>query len=704
MSYTLVVVESPKKAKTISKVLGPNYIIRPTVGHINDLSKSGKYNLGIDLDDRFKLRYEILDDKKDKVKAIIETAKAADEVLIASDPDREGEAIAFAVAELIPNNKIQRVLFHEITPAGIKKGIANPKPLNLPLYEAQQARRALDRMVGFLVSTQLSAGREHPLSAGRVQSVALRLITDLEREIESFIPEIYYNIFANLNKNGKKIIAKYAGKITTEESANKIIEDLNKSKFIVSNVVNAINKQQPLPPLTTSKLQKYGATRLKFSASKTMKCAQSLYEKGYITYIRTDSARSSPESITELREWLKTNKYSVSKNINVYSAKEGSQDAHEAIRPTNVTKTPNKLLLEPDEAKLYGLIWQFFVASQMPPIEYSTIKVDVKAGKHLLKISGKTLKNKGWSEILADDSIKKDIILPELNKNDELALVKPNITFERKETKPPSRFNDGTLIEELERKGIGRPSTYAAILSKIENKNYIFKSKNMYNPTGLGLEVTDILCKFYSFMDINYTKEMELSLDKIESGETTYYKVISDFFSSFKEELNRAYLSNQEHTDIRCVKCNDHTILRHGMYGYYVMCIACKNTESVDLVDKKPTMVPFKRDVVEGVECPKCSAGMIEKVGKFGPFYTCESYPKCRGTRKIPFGQKCSKCKEGELYISIFNHKPKLACMEYPTCKNIEELPKGYQIDWIEPEKLKPVKNKIVEKISKWKP
>lgn len=681
MGYKLLIVESPKKSKTISKILGDNYLLRPTVGHINDLAKTGKYNLGIDIENGFKLKYAILPDKVDKVEAIVHAAMGADEVLIASDPDREGEAIAFAVAEQIAdlNKPVKRVLFHEITKEGVKKGISNPIPLNNNLNEAQQARRAIDRIVGFMVSNQLKAYYSianpeisNP-SAGRVQSVALRLIADREKEIINFKPEVYYNIICKVKKDSEFLI-KNVDKITDIDLANRILGDIKDGDLNVIKLNSTVKKVNPLPPLTTSKLQRYASTRLKFPVDKTMKIAQSLYEGGYITYLRTDSVRSSPEAIAELREYLKSNDLPLSAKENVYTTS-GSQDAHEAIRPTDVRKTPNKILLDSEEAALYGLIWQFFVASQMEPIEYNITKADILAGGHLFRAAGKMLKSSGWSKILPDDSVKDDIILPLLNKGDSIDLVEANC--HRLETKPPSRFNDGTLIDELEKRGIGRPSTFAAIISKITSKRYIVKDKQAYKPSSAGMEIIELLCKYYSFMDIDYTKRMEDSLDLIASGEESYIGFVSKFFSEFKNELKVAYESSSYVADVNCLRCNGHTVLRNGMYGHYVRCLSCGFAKNAEFVDGVVRLVDDRENVVVGQECGNCGGGMIEKLGRFGPYYGCINYPECNGTKKIPFGKKCSSCSSGELYMVVDKGVASLKCMD---CDGTEEIPEGWEI------------------------
>lgn len=700
----LVVVESPSKAKTIQKYLGSNYIIRPTVGHIVDLVKGGKSKIGVDIDNGFKPIYTVIPDKKDKIAAIKDAARNATEILIASDPDREGEAIAFHVQSQIAdlNKPIKRVLFHEITKSGVKKGVNSPIELNQDLFDAQQARRVLDRLVGFMVSPYLMSSLGPGNSAGRVQSVCLRLIVERDKERENFIPEIYYVISATLSKDKKeKFVAKYTKKIISEKTAKKIKQDLDNSSYIVHKVVGKKQKRNPYPPLTTSKMQQSAAGLYKFSAKKTMTLAQKLYEQGHVTYIRSDSLRCSPESIDSVRSWISSQGHDLPNKPNFYKNKDASQDAHEAIRPTDVELTSDSFTGPDDERKLYKLIWERFVASQMKPAIYDTVAVDIKTSTgHMLRANGRTLKYKGWLAITADIEKKKeaDVQLPVLKEKDDLYLVPPKVKMEKKETQPPPLYSDGSLIKELEKRGIGRPSTYASILSKISDRNYVEKTKTQYSSTQLGRTVVDKLLEFFSFMNYDYTKSMEILLDKIAEGDKTYLETIKEFFNPFKEELKTAQNSQYKDGGQDCEYCGKRMVLKHGKFGFYISCSGkCKNNKSVDVDGDKITIKkPFKKEVYPGFKCPKCSGEMTKKDGKFGPFLSCMSYPKCKGNAKLPYGKKCPKC-DSELFLTIFKGKPVLFCMGYPDCKHGEDAPE----DVVDPQKIMPKKDKMAKKVDR---
>lgn len=707
---TLVIVESPSKAKTISKYLGKDYVVRATVGHIVDLAKGKGGDIGVDIENGFKPKYADMEDKKDVIASIVSTAKTAKKIVIAADPDREGEAIAFHVYEKLKKLKkpITRVEFHEITKAGIKKGLANARELDRNLYNAQQSRRVLDRIVGFMVSPYLIKKLGDKLSAGRVQSVALRLVVDREREIEAFNPEEYWTIDAALS-NGEKFIANYPDKIRNEISAKEIKTALDSADYTVDKVVGKEQKRNPFPPLNTADLQKAASSRFKFSADRTMKTAQSLYEMGAVTYIRSDSYRCSPESIEAIRDYIKAQGYDVPANPNEYKSKDASQDAHEAIRPSNPSMDPDSFVGNDDQVKLYRLIWERFTASQMKPALYDTVSVSIKAkssGKsYTLKANGRTLKYKGWLEILADTEKSKDTILPLMSEGDSLALVAPKVKLYKKATKPPARYNDRSIIDELEKKGIGRPSTFAAIITKITSRKYIEKKKNHYVPTEVGKQVIDDLVEHFSFMSYDFTAMMEKQLDKMSLGEMDYESVMKAFYKPFREEYQRAKNSDGKDAGIDCPKCGSKMIVRHSQYGFFAGCISypdCKGVVGVKLDGDKVIPQP-KHEKLSDVKCPDCNSEMVKRDGSFGPFYSCSKYPKCNGKRKIPFGKKCSKC-DGELYLTVFKDEPKLACMEYPKCRNVEDVPEGAKLDWTPPSKVAPKKMPAkVEKVLKKK-
>lgn len=688
----LVVVESPKKAKTIKNILGSNYTVVATVGHIVDLTKGKGSDIGVDIENGFKPRYAVIEDKRDKVAAIVDAARSCDEIFIASDPDREGEGIAWHVAEQLAklSKPMSRVEFYEITKSGISKGLSKPRPLDKHLYEAQQARRVLDRIVGFIVSPYLARKlTRDSLSAGRVQSVALKLIVDRDRDIQKFVPETFFNISATLKKDSETFVARYSTKVTQQTVANQIEKDLKSGTFKVKKIDAKERVRPALCPFTTPLLQQEAYSKYKFSPERTMKAAQALYEAGMISYIRTDSARSSPESIASLRDWLQDSGYQVPSVPNEYKNKEAAQDAHEAIRPTNVILTPDNHVALDDEKNLYNLIWSRFVASQMKPALYDTVSLTiVSSDGHELKAEGKILKYKGWLEIYGDFLKKEnDVALPVLKIGNVLDLV--GVKNEKKKTSPPARFNIKTLIDELETKSIGRPSTYANILKKILDRNYVQETKKGFEATDLGVSVVEDLEQYFSFMRYDYTADMEKRLDLIAEGKANYLDSMTEFFSAFKTEFQKARGASGMYAGFDCPNCGEKMIVRHSQFGYFAGCVKypeCKGVVGIKLVDGKPVKNE-KHTVEDGVECPECGAGMVRRDGKFGPFYSCSTYPKCRGKRKIPFGKKCSSC-GGELYLTILNGEQRLACMNYPACTNVEKVPDNVETNWIEPEKL----------------
>lgn len=709
MTNALVIVESPAKVKTITKILGPGYTVRATVGHIMDLANGKGDDIGVDIQNGFTPRYEVLSDKKDKIKAIVDAAKTADEIFVASDFDREGEAISFHIAEQLKkiNKPLKRITFNEITKKAIEKAIKSPRDFDKNLYDAQQARRVLDRIVGFMVSPYLSKKLGDNLSAGRVQSVALRMIVDREKEISDFVPDVFYNITVNLSKNQEKFIAKYPRRIETEEEANKIKGDLEGCTYKVTDVQIKKNIRKAPPPLTTSTLQQEASTKLKIKAQRTMAAAQALYESGLVTYIRTDSVRNSEDSIIDVRKYLTQQKISIPEKANVYTNKEAAQDAHEAIRPTDVSNHPGKVQLVGEQLKIYELIWCYFVASQMNPAIFDVMKVSIAGGEHILLAEGKALKSEGWMEI-AKPFIKKDkdIILPQLDVGDNVVLVPPKVKSEKSQTKAPARYNEASLIAELERKEIGRPSTYATIISKISVRKYVKDTAVGFVPTELGIKVSDDLVIGFSFMDYMYTADMEKKLDYIAEGKLDYLSMMTEFFDGFKAEFQQARGSQGQVTGIPCPICGGETVIRKSIYGFFAGCVkykgGCNGIVNISIEDGKavPKTQQLKTD--ENVRCPECGEGMIPRPdGKFGPFYSCSKYPSCKGKRKMPFGKKCPKC-GNELYATLFGDKMKLACMGYPNCKNILEIPENTKVNWLDPAKVTPpVYSKKVEKILK---
>jgi len=713
MSNALVIVESPGKVKTISKILGSSYTVRPTVGHIIDLSKGrGGGDIGIDIQDGFKPRYEVMPDKKDKIKAIVDAAKTADVIYVASDADREGEAIAFHVVSQIEKlgKPLKRIVFNEITKAAIEKAIKNPIEFDQNLYDAQQARRVLDRIVGFMVSPYLSRKLGDKLSAGRVQSVALRMVVDREREIEAFVPDVFYNLSCNLAKDDvktTKFVAKYPTRVSEEDKAKLIKEDLEQSTFKVSDIQAKENVRSAPAPLTTAVMLQEASTKLKMKADRTTKAAQALYEAGLVTYIRTDSTRNSPESIAALRTYLGKEGFEVPSKPNEYSNDDAAQDAHEAIRPTDINALPSKVALDGDQAKVYELVWRFFTASQMKPAVFDVVKITIDANKgHKLLAEGSILRKEGWMA-LAKPFVKKekDVKLPLLEVGDTVVLVPPGVKSEKSQTKPPPRYSEASLVKELKRKGIGRPSTYNSILARITSRKYVKNTSKGFYPTDLGKTVTDDLKDMFTFMDYMYTAKMEKQLDKVAEGNMDYLSMMNEFFDGFKVEFQKARGNQGMPTGIECPKCKADTVVRKSKYGFFAGCVKypdCKGIASIDIVDGKAVPKGQQEKIDDDVKCPECNSGMVPRPdGKFGPFYSCSNYPKCKGKRKMPFGKKCSKCGD-ELYATLMGDKMKLACMGYPKCKHVENLPEGAKVNWLDPNKVTPPKySNKVEKVLK---
>jgi DNA topoisomerase-1 len=714
---TLIIVESPNKIKKISSYLGSSYVIRASFGHIIDLATGDKTcRLGVDVEKDYNPKYKIIPDKKDKIQSIIDAASGVDQIYLATDPDREGEAIAWHLKSCLDSTgkPIYRISFNEITKTAVVKAVNSPGPLNKDLFDAQQARRVLDRIVGFLASDFLRDAIGPNLSAGRVQSVAARLVIDRENEIENFKPEEYWNITTALAKSpdDEKFVAKYDKKITNKKDALSVKKDLDKDKYVIDKVEKKEKKRNPLPPLTTSKLQQAASTRYGFPVSKAMKAAQSLYEAGLITYMRTDSTRIAPDAIKSVRDYLSKNNLGFPGKPNYYNTKKGAQDAHEAIRPTDVFKKPQNVFLSDEQQKVYRIIWERFVACQMEPAVYDTVAVVVKSSSnHILKASGRTLKYEGWLKVASDQKSQpgeEDEMLPNLNVGDKVILVPPKVKAEQKFTQPPSRYGEATLVKELEKRGIGRPSTYANIIETIKGRSYVELKGKTYHATDIGKQVIGKLTGCYKFMDFHYTSDMEGKLDEIADGNLGYVKMLDDFFIPFQAECKKAENISSPDYGIPCPECNSKMLLKHGRYGFYMKCIdnpTCKGTVSVDVEDGKPKVKEkFQKKVVDGVDCPKCgSKGMIlNDTGRFGPFYYCQNYPKCKGNRKVPYGKKCVKC-GSDMFMTVFSGQKKLACMGYfesHKCRNVEDIPGEDKSGWTNPNPYrKKSKKKSVQKV-----
>jgi DNA topoisomerase-1 len=591
---TLVIVESPAKAHKIQEYLGKDYVVMASKGHIVDLAKGGRHGLGVDIEKDFRPHYVLMEDKVDTLNELMAAAKKVDQIFVASDPDREGEAIAWHLAQRLGDigKPIKRMVFNKIKKDALLKAVKEVRDIDMNLFHAQEARRILDRLVGFTASPFLMNFFGKGLSAGRVQSVVTRMVIDREREIESFVPEEFWTLQVMLSKDGKTgFVTKYSGRPTNKAEAEEARAKLSKDDFVVAEVIAEEEKKYPSAPLVTSTLQQIMSKEHGFGADRTMKAAQSLYEGGYITYIRTDSVRVDDASITELRDWLKQNKYGVPVKAYTYKNRDAAQDAHECIHPTDINLLPNQnySVIDPDEKLVYEVVWKYFVASQMMPAVYDTIKMvayvkgDPKAE---VKASGKALKIKGFLEILGieDDS---KINIPLLNVGDTLTRYgKSPIKMEKKQTQPPPRYSEDKLIKELVNKNIGRPATYAELLSKITSRNYVEKRGNTYHATDLGKKITDELLRYFTFMDYDYTAKLERQLDEIESGKIDHIAMLKKFYPEYKQQLNQAYT---HHGAMLCDQCGSPMVLRTVKTdgSTFYACIAfpkCRNTKNTSKV------------------------------------------------------------------------------------------------------------------------
>ena len=666
MAKFLVIVESPAKAKTIEKFLGKNYKVTASVGHIRDLPKS---KLGIDIEDDFEPKYITIRGKGPVIKDIKKEAKKAEKIFLATDPDREGEAISWHLAHILGLNEEDdiRIVFNEITKTAVKNAIKNPRKIDKDLVDAQQARRSLDRLVGYQISPLLWKKVRKGLSAGRVQSITTKLIIDREKDIEKFVPKEYWSIDAELKKAKKKYQASFYGKsengkdtkmeLTSETQVTEIVDYLKKKKFIVEDIKTGKRKRNPYASYTTSSLQQDAARRIGFSTKKTMIVAQQLYEGvtikgkgsiGLVSYIRTDSTRISEEAKSETREFI-MDEYGekfLGTDTKKPKAKKNAQDAHEAIRPTSVAMTPESIKesLKPEQYKLYKMIWERFVASQMSPAEYETLSIKMKCGDYIFKTSGSKILFDGFLKVysLTDDS--KDILIPDLEVGEECKVEE--ILPEQHFTQPPPRFTEASLVNILEELGIGRPSTYAPTITTILARGYVNLENKSFRPTELGEIVTEILSEFFKdVINEKFTADMEEKLDKIEEGTLEWKSVIRDFYGEFKKELEVAEKEmeqieiQEEVTDIPCEKCGKMMVVKFGRYGKFLACPGfpdCKNAK------------PIIKDL--GIDCPKCDGQVIERKSKKGrKFFGCSNYPDCDFISwDKPIKEKCPKC-EGVL-------------------------------------------------------
>jgi len=727
MAKALVVVESPAKAKTINKYLGKDYKVVASMGHVRDLPKS---KLGVDVDDGFEPSYEVIASRKKVLKELKDEAKKASEIFVATDPDREGEAIGWHLAEELGSGnrkKIRRLMFNEITKKGVLSALDHPTEIDKKMVDAQQARRVLDRLVGYKISPLLWEKVRRGLSAGRVQSVALKLVCVREREIERFVPEEYWNLTARLaaaippefdarlqKKNGSPI------KIGNEAESNAVLADLRSARWIVESVTTRERKKGAVPPFITSKLQQ--ASR--FPVKKTMMIAQQLYEGvelpgegavGLITYMRTDSTRVSEQALTEVRQFVGET-YGpdfVPEKPNVYRAKADAQDAHEAIRPTSMQYRPEAVRahLTPDQFYLYKLIWNRFVASQMPPATFDETTVDIAAAAYLFRVKGSVPKFAGWMAVYNQEPAAEDRtagpgpdaassddedatgLLPPLTQGDELTLreLKP----EQKFTQPPPRYSEATLVKALEENGIGRPSTYASIITVIQAREYVSKVDGRFKPTLLGMMLVEKLLSpaFDDILDVEYTSKLEEQLDEIEQGKNDYASTLESFYAKFKKDLKRAekqMLNLKEGYEpdppVACDKCGKPMVIKAGKFGLFLACSGypdCENTRELEAPE-----AGAEGEIEE--TCENCGKPMVVKRGRFGQFLACTGYPECKTTRKLIatkqgvtaakpdqiLDEKCPKC-ESNLVLKHGRFGEFTACSNYPKCRYVKQKSTG---------------------------
>ena len=678
---TLLVVESPSKAKIISKYLGSKYKVMASVGHVRDLPKS---RLGVDVDNNFEPEYINIRGKAETIKELKKEAQNAKNVLLATDPDREGEAISWHLAYLLGLDEDSdcRVMFNEINKNSVQEAIKDPKPIDKALVDAQQARRVLDRLVGYQISPLLWKKVARGLSGGRVQSAALKLICDRENEINAFIPEEYWYIAADFGNGFVAELNKISGKkakVTSEEQTKKIRSELDGGTYIVKSVKEGKRQTKPYAPFTTSSLQQEASIKLGFQTARTMQIAQQLYEggslkgigeRGLITYIRTDSVRISEQAKAMAGSFI-LEKYGEAYTANNYFANKNKsmQDAHEAIRPSDITLEPDviKDSLTADQFKLYDLIWRRFTASQMAAAQYDTVTTDIENGRYEFRANGSRMTFDGWRKVYKSHSSETDVVVPKISVGEVLELVK--LITEQKFTQPPARYTEASLVKEMEDKNIGRPSTYASIITVLVARRYIKRVKKSLQPTKLGFDVIGILQDYFSdIVDVQFTGEMEDKLDEIELGDTEWQSVIADFYKGFSEELAIADKEVERIekevvlSDEICELCGKPMAIKEGRFGNFLACTGypeCKNTRPII----KTT----------GIKCPKCGKDIVEKRGrKSGKvFYGCSGYPECDVSYwDKPTGRMCPDC--GSMIVESKGRTATYKCSN-PECRYKEK-------------------------------
>lgn len=696
---SLVIVESPSKSKTIGKYLGKDYVVTSSKGHIRDLATSGKGGLGVDVENGYEPSYTINKDKKNVVKELKQYVKDADKVYLATDPDREGEAISWHLAQVlgIPMDEDNRVVFHEVTKRAVTEALQHPRQIDQDLVKSQETRRVLDRIIGFKLSKLLQR-KIKSKSAGRVQSVALRLICEREAEINKFVPEEYWSVQAHFVKDGMEFTAdlsKYKNKkikLSSQEETDAVYNALNK-EFVIETLKKTVKRRNSKAPFITSTLQQEASTKLGFKAKRTMQVAQSLYEGvdigsetvGLITYMRTDSIRLAPEFISAAHDYIEENygKQYVGR-VKVSNKTENVQDAHEAIRPTDITRTPESIKshLNTDQYKLYSLIYARALASLMCAAKVDATSVVLDNNDYKFNASGSRIQFDGYLKVYGQYEKNKDTFLPELAEGESLESQK--VDKEQHFTNPPARYSEAKLIKELEELGIGRPSTYATIIDTIVAREYVEMVDKTFKPTESGMLTNEKLVEYFDpIINVEYTAQMENELDEIANGEDTYLNAITTFENKFEPLLDKANKEMEKiepkKTGEKCPECGGDLVIRKGRYGEF---IACSNYPECKYIKKDPN---DRTGQPTGETCPKCGSPMVYKRGRYGEFEACSNYPTCKYIKKKPregdeligkpTGDKCPNCGADVVWkrgrFGLFK-----ACSNYPECKTIIKTPK----------------------------
>lgn len=711
MARSLIIVESPAKTKTLKGFLGKDYQVEASMGHVRDLPQKG---LGVDVENNFALTYEPLTDRKDVLGKLAAAAKGCDTIYLASDPDREGEAISWHIAEALKlaKSRVKRIQFNEITKTAVQSALANPREIDIDKVNAQQARRVLDRLIGYKLSPLLGKKVRRGASAGRVQSVAVRLICDREREIQAFVPVEYWSLTANLAPQAQKKSAFDANLVGFEgkklalengEQAETVVRAVEQASWQVAKVRKSERQRRPYAPFITSTLQQEAARKLGFASKRTMSVAQQLYEGvdlggdtgtvGLITYMRTDSTRVAAEAQAAAKEYIVGQfgpRYAPEK-YNVYKSKGAAQDAHEAIRPTYIARDPESVQarLSADQYKLYRLIWQRFIASQMSVAIFDVVQADIEAAKYTFRATGSTVKFDGFLRVYnegkdnpaqVDDEEKPP--LPPLTEGQLLDLLK--LTPKQHFTEPPPRFTEATLVKALEEQGIGRPSTYASIISTIQDREYVALTEKKFFPTELGFAVTDLLVKhFPQIMDVHFTAGMEDKLDSVEEGKQDWIKLLSEFYGPLTEWLKTADATAEKvakEIGRNCPECEKPLVERFSRFGKFISCSgypSCKYSEKIApegaAAGAEGETAPAE-PVVSDIACPNCGRMLVEKTGRYGKFLACPGYPECKYIHKdkaeaASTGVQCPVCKKGEFVEKRSRMGVFYSCNQYPKCK-----------------------------------